>query len=43
MHTLRLNYNKMDFEKTMITLGMALMEVTGTVLLVCGIFDIRIF
>ena len=43
METLRLSYNKIDFEKAMITLGMALMEMTGIVLLVCGLFDIRIF
>lgn len=43
MNTLRLNYSKIDFEKIMITLGMALMEASGIVMLFCGIFDIRIF
>lgn len=43
MNTLRLNYNKIDFEKVMITLGMAFMEAFGFVLLICGIFGIRIF
>jgi len=43
MNTLRLQYGKIDFEKVMITLGMVLMEASGAVLLVCGIFDIRIF
>lgn len=42
MQTLRLNLDKVDFEKAMITLGMTLMEVTGFILLVCGLFDIRI-
>ena len=42
MQTLRLNLDKIDFEKAMITLGMALMETTGFILLVCGLFDIRI-
>ena len=42
MQTLKLNLAKMDIEKTMITLGMALMEATGIVLLLCGLFDIRI-
>ncbi len=43
MNTLRLNFNRVDMEKVMITLGMALMEASGVVLLICGIFDIRIF
>ena len=43
MNTLRIQYNKIDVEKIMITLGMTLMEVTGLVLLFCGIFDIRLF
>lgn len=42
MQTLKLNLQKIDFEKVMITLGMALMETTGVILLVCGLFDIRI-
>lgn len=43
MNALRLNYNKIDFEKVMITVGMTLMEVSGIVFLFCGLFDIRIF
>ena len=43
MNTLRLQYRKFDLEKTMIAIGMTLMEVTGTVLLFCGLFDIRLF
>lgn len=43
MNTLRLQYDKIDFEKVMITLGMALMEASGAVLLVCGLLDIKIF
>lgn len=42
MQTLRLSLTKIDFEKAMITIGMAIMEVTGVVFLVCGLFDIRI-
>ncbi len=43
MNTLRVQYNKIDIEKMMIMLGMALMEVTGLILLFCGLYDIRIF
>ena len=43
MNTLRLQYNKMDIEKMLITIGMAVMEVTGFVLLFCGLLDIKIF
>lgn len=43
MNTLRLNYNKIDIEKVMITLGMALMEASGIVFLFCGLLDIKIF
>ena len=43
MNTLRLQFNKTDIQKMMITLGMALMEVTGLVLLICGIYNIKIF
>lgn len=43
MNTLRLQYKKIDLEKAMITIGMTFMEVTGIVLLFCGLFDIRIF
>lgn len=43
MDTLRLNYRKIDLEKVMITLGMALMEASGIILLFCGLLDIKIF
>ena len=43
MNTLLLNYRKIDFEKVLITLGMAFMEVTGVVLLFCGLLEIKIF
>lgn len=43
MNTLRLQYNKVNMEKAMIMVGMTLMEMTGLVLLVCGLFNIRIF
>ena len=42
MQTLKVNLQKIDFERAMITLGMALMETTGVILLVCGLFDIHI-
>lgn len=43
MNTLRLQFNKMNMEKMMITIGMALMETSGLVLLVCGLLNIKIF
>lgn len=43
MNSLRLQYGKFDFEKMVIATGMALMEMSGLILLVCGLFDIRIF
>lgn len=43
MNALRLQYGKFDLEKIMIAAGMALMEMSGLVFLVCGLFDIRIF
>lgn len=43
MNTLRLQYKKIDFERIMIALGMTLMEVTGIILLICGILDFRPF
>lgn len=42
MNTLRLNYYKIDVERMLITLGITLMEVSGFVLLICGLFDIKI-
>lgn len=42
MNTLRLNYYKIDVERILITLGITLMEVSGFVLLICGLFDIKI-
>jgi len=43
MNTLRLDYYKIDVERILITLGIALMEVSGFVLLMCGLFNIKIF
>lgn len=43
MNTLRLNYYKIDIERILITLGLALMEASGFLLLMCGLFDIKIF
>lgn len=43
MNTIRLSFNRVEMEKVMITLGMALMEASGVVLLVCGLLDIKIF
>ena len=43
MNTLRLDYYKIDVERIIITLGIALMEVSGFILLVCGLLDIKIF
>lgn len=43
MHTLRLQYRKLDMERTLIALGMAAMEITGMVLLICGILGIKPF
>lgn len=42
MNTLRMNYYKIDVERMLITLGITLMEVSGFVLLICGLFDIKI-
>lgn len=35
--------NTVRLEKAMITIGMALMEFTGLVLLICGILDVHPF
>ena len=35
--------NTLRLERAMITIGMTLMETTGAVLLICGIFGIRLF
>lgn len=43
MHTLRLQCKKIDIESVLITVGMAFMEATGMVLLICGIFGIKPF
>lgn len=43
METARFEFQKMDIEKVMITLGMAFMEVFGMVMLFCGVFGIRLF
>ena len=42
MNNFRIQINKYEVEKAMIATGMFLMEMTGIVFLVCGIFDIRI-
>jgi len=43
METAKMTLHKMNFEKTMITLGMTVMECMGFLMLVCGILDIKIF
>lgn len=43
MNTLKLQYGKFDFEKAMIAMGIAFMEASGMILLICGLFDIRLF
>lgn len=43
MNTTRLEFNKIDFEKVMITLAIILMEGFGVLTLVCGILGIKIF
>lgn len=43
MHTLRLQYRKTDLEKVLITLGMTFMEMTGIILLICGILGVKPF
>lgn len=42
MSTIRLGQRKWDVEKVMITAGMFIMESFGTVMLLCGILDIKI-
>ena len=42
MDTLRLQYVKNDIEKKMIIAGMAIMELSGLVLLICGILNIKL-
>lgn len=43
MHTARLDFNKMNIEKMMITLSMAVLEGFGLLTLICGILGIKIF
>ena len=43
MNTARLAVNKMDVEKMMIALGMAVMEGFGLLTLICGFLGIKIF
>lgn len=43
MEAARLTFQKIDFEKAMITLGMAAMESFGLIMLICGILGIKIF
>ena len=42
MNTVRLGQRKWDVEKVMITATMLMMECFGTVMLFCGILDIKI-
>lgn len=42
MNTMRLRQKRWDVEKVMITAGMLIMECFGTVMLFCGILDIKI-
>ena len=41
MNTLKLQLRKIDVEKVMLGIGMLLMETTGLVLLICGIYGIK--
>ena len=43
MNTLKLQYKNFDWEKVMIMLAMVLMEGSGILFLICGIFNIKIF
>ena len=43
MNTARLEFNKIDMEKIMITLGMVLLEGFGFLTLICGILGVKIF
>lgn len=42
MNTMRLRQRRWDIEKVMIAAGMFIMEGFGTVMLFCGILDIKI-
>lgn len=43
MEAARITFQKIDLEKVMITLAMAIMESFGLIMLVCGILGIKIF
>ncbi len=43
MHTLRLDFQKMDIERVLISVGMMVMESFGFIMLICGILGIKIF
>lgn len=43
MHTTKLEFTKMDVERIMITLSMAVMEGFGFITLICGILGVKIF
>ena len=43
MHTARFELNRLNVEKMMITVGMAVMEGFGLLTLICGILGIKIF
>jgi len=42
MHAL-LEIQKINIQRTVISLGMAFMEAFGFIMLICGILDIKIF
>ena len=43
MHTLRIEIQKIDMVRTMISLGMVIMESFGFIAFICGILGIKIF
>ncbi len=43
MQTVRLDFSKIDVERILISLGMTVMESFGLIMLICGIFGIKIF
>ena len=43
MNTVRVELQKLDVERTLISVGMMLMECIGFVMLVCGILGVKLF
>ena len=43
MHTVRLEIQKINLERKLISFGMTVMEGLGFILLICGILGIKIF